>query len=200
MTQPVPGERTTPRSGRGMRALEWWKRYCHPVDGDPATRAQLRRCRSAMEALTFPPAVSLARRVGSLREGSADDDWQLVAGLNLARVLAHVDEHDPARRPMQAAGWKSFPGDRRESDAGDDRPRLSEARFRRLVETEGGEELVTAFVRLVALLDRTVNVAALAEDFLTWGDRTKRQWAFHYYAAGAAAPAESATSTEDTDA
>jgi CRISPR system Cascade subunit CasB len=95
---------------------------------------------------------------------------------------------------MQAAGWRSFPNDRRESDAGEDRPRLSEARFRRLLEVGSGEEQVAAFVRLVRLLDGEMNVAVLATDFLDWtdpvrGERVRSRWAFDYYAAGMAAPA-----------
>jgi CRISPR type I-E-associated protein CasB/Cse2 len=94
---------------------------------------------------------------------------------------------------MRAAGWKSFPGDKKESEAGDDRPVLSEARFRRLLETGEGEEKLLAFVRLVTLLDGTVNVTQLASDFMSWnhpeyGERVRERWAFEYLAAGSAAP------------
>jgi len=120
-----------------------------------------------------------------------EDDWRITSALDLARVLAHIREDDPRQRPMQAAGWKSFPGDRRESDAGEGRPRLSEARFRRLLHSGRGEERVSAFARLIALLGGTVNVAELANDFWHWNDRTKRRWAFDYYAAGIATPPDS---------
>lgn len=184
---------------RGVRALSWWKRHCDPVDGDPGTRARLRRCRSAVEALGVPAAVSLARQLGMGRDAARDDDWHVLAGLNLARVLAHVTEHDAHQRPMRAAGWKSFPGDRKESEAGEDRPRLSEARFRRLLDTPRGEEQVAAFIRLVAMLGGTVNVAALAEDFWYWSDLTKRRWAFDYYAAASATPTDANLPAEDSD-
>jgi CRISPR system Cascade subunit CasB len=200
VTESTASSTTPPRTSRGDRALEWWTDHCHPVEGDPATRARLRRCRSTTDALSVPAAMSLARRLGLPRDVDQADDWRVVSGLALARVLAHVDEHDASRRAMQAAGWKSFPGDRRESDAGEDRPRLSEARFHRLLQAERGEELVTAFTRLVALLDGAVNVPVLAEDFLFWGDRTRHRWAFDYYAAAIAAPADPSTSAEDTDA
>lgn len=197
MTIPIPASQAPARLGRGAAALAWWKRYCDPAgDGDPETRARLRRCRSAVDALSIRPAIRLAHRIGIPRDV---DDWRLTAGLDLARVLAHVTIHDPALPPMRAAGWKTFPGDRRESEAGDDRPRLSEVRFRRLLEAAPGEELVVAFSRLVILLDRAVSVTALAEDFLSWGDRTKRRWAFDYYAAGVAAPDAIEPSIEDTD-
>jgi CRISPR type I-E-associated protein CasB/Cse2 len=114
------------------------------------------------------------------------------AALDLSRVLAHVRENSD-EHPMRAAGWKHFASDRRESDAGDDRPTLSEVRFKRLLQTDDGEEKVTAFKRLITLLDGKVNVAAISRDFLTWnhpeyGDRIRENWAFYYYAAGVAAP------------
>lgn len=200
MTESTSGSPLAAPGERGVRALEWWKRYCDPLDGDPGTRARLRRCRSTVEALSIPAAVSLARQLGAPGDGAGDDDWRWAVGLDLARVLAHVSEHDPGQRPMRAAGWKTFPDDRKESEAGEDRPRLSEVRFRRLLDTARGEEQVVAFIRLIKLLGGTVNVAALAEDFWHWSDRTKRRWAFDYYAAGVAAPAGSVTPTEDLDA
>ena len=120
-------------------------------------------------------------------------------------MLAYVREHTD-ERPMRAAGWKSFAGDRKESEAGDDRPRLAEGRFRRLLQTGAGEEQVAAFVRLVELLGATANVRALAPDFLDWshperGPEVRRRWAFDYYAASSAAPPDrsSAADTVPTD-
>ncbi len=98
---------------------------------------------------------------------------------------------------MRAAGWKEFPGGRNETDiAPEKRPVLSQIRFRRLLATDGGEELVRAFIRLVGLLNDKVNVQQLAWDFRNWdhptqGDKVRNQWAFDYYAAS------SATSTAD---
>jgi CRISPR type I-E-associated protein CasB/Cse2 len=92
---------------------------------------------------------------------------------------------------MQAAGWRRFPGDKRDADASpDESPRLGEVRFRRLTEVGRGEEQVTAFVRLIALLEERVNVAELAADFWYWNDRTKRRWAFDYYHASVATPTD----------
>jgi CRISPR type I-E-associated protein CasB/Cse2 len=151
--------------------------------------------------LTVAPAISLARQVGALRKGHDDNDPRLIAAVSLARVLAHIKEHTIIP-PLRAAGWKAFPDDRRKSDVAEERPRLSEARFRRLIETGPGEEQVVAFVRLVRLLDGHVNVSAIAADFLDWSqpvrrDRVRQRWAFDYYAAGAAAPAQSPVSEDD---
>jgi CRISPR type I-E-associated protein CasB/Cse2 len=123
-------------------------------------------------------------------------------------VLAHVKEHDATQPPMRAAGWKRFAGNRKESEAGDDRPALAEARFRRLLQTGDGEEKVAAFVRLIALLGQRVKIDDLARDFLLWnhpevGDRIRERWAFFYYAAQDAAPPVPdpiALASEDDDA
>jgi CRISPR type I-E-associated protein CasB/Cse2 len=146
--------------------------------------------------------VELAQRVGAARSHTAD--WRVRAALDLARVLAHVDEHDPLH-PMQAAGWKKFAGTRRETEAGEDRPLLSEARFRRLLETGDGEEKVAAFTRLIALMGNRINVQRLANAFLDWnhptrGDRVREQWAFNYFHAYDAAPPALTPSPEDDDA
>lgn len=205
-SRPSPHE--SGRSGsRGRHAFEWWQRHCDPANRhtDPATRARLRRARSHLDVLRITAAIELARRLGVVNKGRSAPTWLMHAALGLACVLAHVKAHDH-RHPMEAAGWKRFPGDRKESDAGDDRPILSEARFNRLLETGDGEEKVLAFIRLVALLNGAVNVEQLSEDFLTWnhpefGDRVRERWAFHYLAAGRAAPPPvqiESTVTEDT--
>lgn len=202
-SMPVASSGDRPRPGRGARALEWWSKLAHPTGGDPGTLARLRRARSPVEALSVRAAVGLARRLGAVCSNTPD--WQVRAWVDLARVLARVKTHDPARHPMRAAGWKRFAGARRESDAGDDRPILSEARFKRLLQTGEGEEKVAAFSRLIALLDGAVKVDDLATDFLSWnhpewGDRVRERWAFLYYAAGEAAPALPPILPEDDEA
>jgi len=191
---------SSPNSGAGVpqgdTARKWWVSICDPQQGDAAGRARLKRCRSATEALTIPAALGLARRLGAIREPL--DRRRLEGVLGLARVLAHVTS-DSAVTAMRAAGWGSFPGERREADADTGaRPRLSEVRFRRLLQTEGGEEQVVMFTRLVRLIGGEVNIAALARDYLTWDwDTTRHRWAFEYYAAGAAAPASLQPTTGD---
>lgn len=193
-------------SDRGVRALQWWQRLREPGRGDPGTLAELRRCASTVEAMRIRAAIVLARRLGVARADAPD--FRVRAALDLARVLAHVKVHDATRHPMRAAGWEHFAGMRKESEVGPkERPKLAEGRFRRLLQTGDGEEKVVAFVRLVVLLGGTVNVAALADDFLLWnhpvhGDRVRERWAFLYYAAGDAAPPapnDDLTSTPDED-
>ncbi len=195
MTSPigVPATPAAPaRTDPGARALAWWQRLKDPAHGDPGTLARLRRARTPLEALGTPAAADLARRLGAATADAPDSRTR--DALGLARVLAHVKEHDPMQHPMRAAGWKRFAGGRKESEAGGDRPLLAEGRFRRLLQTSDGEEKVVAFTRLVEFLGGTVKVDDLARDFLRWshpesGERVRERWAFLYYAADVATPA-----------
>ncbi len=187
-------EQPTDNATRKQRtAVErWWDQYCGPKAADRGVRARLRRCRSTREAISVQAAATLGVRLGAIRDELTAEGER---ALDLARVLAHVTEDD-ARRPMQAAGWKVFPGERAESEfSSEERPRLSSVRFQRLLTVEEGEELVRAFIRLVRLLDGKVGVRQLAYDFRYWGhpeygERIRRRWAFDYYAAASAAPDE----------
>ena len=148
----------------------------------------------------IPEAVDLARRLGALGPGARADDTAVLRALDLARVLAHVKEN-VSIPPMRAAGWKWFPADRKESDAGDERPRLAESRFHRLLQAENGEERVAAFTRLIALLGGKTDIGRIAEDFWRWDDRTRQRWAFEYFAAATAIPEkEDSTILEENEA
>jgi CRISPR system Cascade subunit CasB len=168
-------------------AREWWAAVCKPDAGDPAARARLRRCRNTIDVLSIPEGIRLARMLGDMpRRGP--DDFRFSRALDLARVLANVKE-DRSTHPMRDVGWPTFPGARRDGEG--ERPALSEARFRRLLQTETGEELVTQFTRLVALMDGRANVAALSDAFRWWSHPegwVKRRWAFEYFNAANAMP------------
>ncbi len=82
------------------------------MSGDAGIRAQLRRARATVNVLRVPAALRLARQVGAIPKDAPAPDWKVRAALDLARVLAHVQQHDPVH-PMRAAGWKHFPGDKR---------------------------------------------------------------------------------------
>lgn len=175
---------------RGRAATAWWSQFCHPVKGDAAVRAQLRRCRSTSEVLGVPAGIVLLHRLGVLGGlGEPSLDARVVRALGLARVLAHVKEDDDGAKLMAVLGWKKPPiGAESNVDVGE-RPRLSEVRFRRLLQVREGDEQTVAFIRLVRLAEGRVSVAALSQDYLVWHrDATKHRWAFDYYGATSAAP------------
>jgi CRISPR system Cascade subunit CasB len=168
-------------------ARDWWKKVCHPSTGDPGARARLRRCRSTNDVLAIPAGVLLPRMLGDLPREGDHTGLRFSRALDLARVLAHVTEDVPLH-PMREVGWPMFPGSRREGDM-ERGPTLSESRFRRLIQSEAGEDLVAQFTRLIALMGGHANVAELSEAFRWWDHpdgRTKQRWAFQYFNAGAA--------------
>jgi len=92
-----------------------------------------------------------------------------------AGVLAHVRADDtmhPARRVGPEAPEKP------------ETALLKPLRFRALMEARTGDERLTAFRRLVALADRTLNVRETAEALLDWDDERQRKWVFDYWNAG----------------
>jgi CRISPR type I-E-associated protein CasB/Cse2 len=63
-------------------------------------------------------------------------------------------------------------------------PRVSPQRFRRLLASQDPEEILTAFKRVIRLLDNSVNIADLARRLYWWNDRddkNRRNMALEYY-------------------
>lgn len=169
------------------RAGEWWRVTISDVEGDRGVRAQLCRCATPLDALGVPAVIGLARRLGRIPEAGAPA-WKqrgFERALGLAIVLAHVraDSRTPL---MRALGWSQFPYDTKEATSDPMRPILSELRFKRFLQTEGEEELIATFVRLIKLAGNETDVADLVRVFLRWDDdRTKRDLALVYFRANA---------------
>ena len=172
-------------SGGSEAARNWWQRTCSMEKGSPEVRAKLRRCHGRVDAAMLPQALMLGKMlvpdVGGDGEGKG-----FGTALDLARVLAHV-KSDQREMPMRAVGWKRFP-----TGSGDDeRPVLSELRFKRLLQATDGEARVEGFIRLLAIMDGTANVAEITRAFRGWGHPDgymQKQWAFTYYNAANYAP------------
>lgn len=144
---------------------DWWC-WLITADGPPsggqrAALAKLRRARTPLEVIQVPDALRLVARLPHHPDRTAI----------LAGVLATVRETD-ARTVAKALGRKSL--DDRDS------ARLSEPRFRRLMQTPASE-LMDPMRRLVRLLKGRANVADLGLSILYWGDDVKRRWILDYY-------------------
>jgi CRISPR system Cascade subunit CasB len=185
-----PAESTSPSVAPlalDVRARDWWQATFAEGGGDRAVRARLVRCRTPLDAVTVPAALSLARRLGRIPDASAPAFRQrgFERALALAVVLAHV-RTATATPLLRALGWGAFPLDSKATERGDASPVLSELRFRRLLQTEGDPELIAAFSRLLALAKGAADPAELARVLLHWEqDRTKRDLALTYFAAKA---------------
>lgn len=151
-------------------AFEWWQTLTEQ-DGHRSgpnlrgDRADLRRARQAADVYANPSFHALLRRLGP--SASADDRLARSAAV-LAAILARVDRHQDGGFARQAA-------------TGDDGPKLSELRFRRLLQKETAEDLQSDLSRAVQVLDKAADVRDLARSILRWNDETRRRWAFDYF-------------------
>jgi CRISPR system Cascade subunit CasB len=178
-------------------AAEWWQELSFDRSGGGLRRAggakraalaKLRRAEGPIDALAVPEAIDLYRR---LRDTEPDVDADRVAALAvaLANLRPELENLRPDRRVPGIFARKSF------DDA--DSAKLSEARFRRLLQADG-VELLDAFRRLVRLLDGRAEPHSLAEAILHWGDRMRQRWIFEYYGVAMATPHAGAVSASPT--
>jgi len=142
--------------------LSWWRE----LSDMPGDRAILRRCRSPEEVAFIPAYHRLRKRL--LHFGFPQEDvLAMIAG-----VLAHVKADNPSTDiAAQMANPKGAEG----------KPRISELKFRRMLQIRDPKDLYQAVVRLVKHLDGVVNIPSLAKALYWWNDRTRREWAFSYY-------------------
>lgn len=165
---------TSEQTSRGGRiAYEWW-RALYPRDGrqsgpSRAALARLRRAATPMDVMLEPEALRLMTRLPRSRK-------ERVA--ILAGVLAWVREVDDLRI-ARAIGRSSLDDDQS--------ARVSESRFRRLLQSQA-DELLNPMRRLVQQMKGRANVEDLADAILYWGDPVKKKWIFDYFNVASSAP------------
>lgn len=188
----------TSREDQINAAAAWWRSLApittedgRLLPGDRATLARLRRASSVIEAAAEPATVELLK---ALKLKPSDENIERTAVL--AIILAHVREN-AEEKIARALGPP--PGGE------PSKARLKPLRFRRLMAARTPDELLTAFRRVISILDRKANVKDLSRLILGWtddeaGDRLRTRFAFDYYDAGAyAPPAHSNNSTSLTE-
>ncbi len=155
--------------------------------------AQLRRAANLTE-VAFNPAFHVLRR--QLEEAGLDlgDSGRERLAL-VAALLARVKENQPA------PGGKSLAARLGQPVEGTDRPRLSELRFRAILEAEEPEDLLRPMARAIDLLERRLDVLALAEEVFSWtSPSTRKRWAYDYYDAAPARAKEGTPSSKKGEA
>lgn len=147
----------------GQIILAWWSSElgARASGAQKGLSARLRRGND-VSVLCQPSVHDLARKL-SFRDGPR------IA--RLARCLAQVREHVPARLPRRLG-------------MGDPKA-MSPMRFERLMQSDPAD-LETAIRRALPLVGHASNVAHLGESLLFWTDKTRTRWCFDYY--GAVAP------------
>ncbi|HHJ38517.1 MAG: hypothetical protein AXA67_12705 [Methylothermaceae bacteria B42] len=158
-----------PHVSAGQSLRDWWLGLAQ----DRGARAELRRAKSAGDAVLFPVSIDLITRLKAtpVRDhGGWIERIPLIAGL-AAHLDPHAEQavlHDTTTLPERMARSKG------------DRPVVSQLRFRRLLRTPRAE-LYRPMIRILALLDHQANLYELAESMFWWGPNIQKQWAFAYF-------------------
>jgi CRISPR type I-E-associated protein CasB/Cse2 len=151
--------------------------------------AQLKRAGTIEEVAMVPAYHDLLRRLGIARPTDHVADQRTMSQLAaVAALAARVKEQPGAGTPPSPLG--ATLAQRRE---GGSAPRVSPARFRRLLESEQLDERFAVLRRLLPLVDREVDLVELAAAICDWSPRRRRRLAYDYYAN---APLTSKTSEE----
>jgi CRISPR system Cascade subunit CasB len=147
-------------SPTGDALAEWW----NGLAANPGARADLRRAHD-LTAVVISPAFQRFRRrmvMAGLPEDESRQDRLAV----LAGVLVHLNASNELRLPQAMRG--------------EDKPRVSELRFRRLLDSPSMEDLFTGLRRVLPLIDSAADIHQLAADIWYWGDKVRKRWAYDY--------------------
>lgn len=155
---------------QARKVLYTWYGYLDKQDR--GGRARLRRAASP-DAVVFVPAFH--RLLADLGEAGFDvsghrtrERLAAVAGL-----VARVEADDSTEKSVATQLGKPR-GERRG-------PPVSRLRFSRLVAQSDLTDLYPVLARVLPLVDKRVNIASLADSVLSWGDVTRRRWAYDYF-------------------
>ncbi len=155
-----------------QRLRNWWQEITQPPkSGQPNRRgelAELRRCDSVEEVLFVPAFHRAFRRLQGTPWGDRPVPAAAVIGL-----LAHVKSQPDGSPPFVTL--LAVPR------AGSDAPRVSEARFQRLVACTTLTELYPALIRIIRLVGDSAPVVDLANSVHGWNADVRRQWTLRYY-------------------
>lgn len=146
----------------GNALLRWWE----GLDTHREDRAQLRRAASLTSVALTPGFQRFYRFLvaNGLSEVNADGQRDRLAVI--AAVLAHIKKRDE----------RNFPASMREGD----QQKVSELRFRRLLESPAIDDLFVGLRRTLPLVGHAADPNKLANDIWYWGDKVRKDWAYAY--------------------
>jgi len=163
-------------AGPVQEAFEAWHQKLHHLDGSwRAARAQLKRCHGVGNVLLEPAFQRLYRHLEEAGTvfSPAMREAQMNGWAAAAALAAHVSPGEGRSFPVMASHTEK-PGER---------PPLSPLRFRRLLDTPDDDidALFKGLRRALPLIGGKVSAISLAADVLSWGDETRRRWAYAYH-------------------
>ena len=139
-------------------AKRWWS----DTKDNKGAMARIRRANKELDVIQIPEALLLVRRLGDKRHRQA---------AILAGVLSHVRGHEETPL-MRKLGRK---------DLSKKEAKLSETRFKRLIQCEQNE-LLDPLRRIVQMNDGLANVDEMCKLVLWWDENKKTKLIFDYYA------------------
>lgn len=155
--------------------LCWWER----LEEDRASRAILKRAHDINAVALSVPYQCLYRELLAAGWPVDERPEQSLRNDRLAAVvglLAHVRGEVNGTRQRNGTLTPPKAMSRKEAD----RPVVSELRFLRLLQSPDTDSLFIGLRRLLPLMGNSLDVIALATDLLNWGDKVRKQWAYHY--------------------
>ena len=163
----------TPDSPAGQVLADWWR----DLESDRGARAELRRTRSPEDAALIPVAIDLITR---LRATPVTEHRGWESRIPAIAGLAARLDHNAAKEVLAPPNRESLP--KRMASAKGDRPRVSELRFRRLLQCSR-DDLYRHMIRILAQLDNKAGLFDLADAIFWWGPQIQKTWAFAYFPA-----------------
>lgn len=164
-----------PGSAMGKALAELWQ----DLKDEPGTRAELRRCKEVAEVMMTPLFNRFCHRIKGVFE-TEPRGWEARLAM-VVGLLAHL-KHDHASTVLNSSKGeeRSFAAHFVVPMAEGDRPKVSELRFRRLLQRDS-RDLYPAMMRVLRMLDGGANLYGLAESVYYWNDKVKKEWSFAYF-------------------
>lgn len=177
-----------PESPSGRCVYSFWQSL-HKVEdeqvrADRQGRACLRRAQGLTGVVMVPAYHRLLHGFAEALDretGEKSDAYKNFNQLKLAAIaglLAHTRHHEPMELDNRHSIAAQMACPKKNSDG----PRVSDLRFRRLLQEPDVEALYPMLRRTLALLNGAVDLHLMANDIWYWSERRRRQWAYDYYA------------------
>lgn len=139
-------------------------------------RARLKRAATIEEAALAPGFHDLLRRLGVAPEADGRTDPPSLKALAALAALAAAVEPSGTAAPRRLGSALA------QGREGSSAPRVSAARFRRLLESDEIDDRFAVLRRLLPLVERRIDLVELAGAICDWSPRRRRQLAYDYYA------------------
>lgn len=159
--------------------LEWWGELkMHKGD-----RAEIRRCKNLSEVeLTSAYQRFYWQFLKKFKEDQSNWIPSKEKTALLVALAVYVDEnkshHKSEEDEQEKIDYFAYQISSRKKD---EKPKLSELRFRRLLQIQDREKLFRFLIQVIRLLDRKVNLLDILKMAFYWNDDTKKSLAYKYY-------------------